>query len=236
MKNKSRKYPHPKTKNHKSIDRPKDIWNIFKMISEIVEGYESLRHTNPAISIFGSSRTAKNSKTYKLAKEIANSLSDEGYNIITGGGPGIMEAANIGASSGPSLSIGLNIDIPSELEHNEHQDIALHYRYFFTRKVMFIKHSIAYIVMPGGFGTLDELFDIATLMHTKKKEKMPIILVDSTFWKGLLTWMESTLTIYKTINFNDSNYFKLADSVDEVKTIINEFYNINSVNKGDFDF
>jgi uncharacterized protein (TIGR00730 family) len=147
-----------------------------------------------------------------------------------------MEAANIGASSGPSLSIGLNIDIPSELEHNEHQDITLHYRYFFTRKVMFIKHSIAYVVMPGGFGTLDELFDIATLIHTEKKKKMPIILVDSKFWEGLLKWMKSTLTTYKTINFNDSKYFQLADSADEVKKIINEFYEKNTQDGGEFNF
>lgn len=236
MKNKSRKYPHPKTKNKDVIDRPQDIWNVFKVISEIVEGYESLRHTNPSVSIFGSSRATKNSKTYKLAIEIAQSLSNEGFNIITGGGPGIMEAANIGASSGPSLSIGLNIDIPSELEHNEHQDITLHYRYFFTRKVMFIKHSIAYVVMPGGFGTLDELFDIATLIHTEKKKKMPIILVDSKFWEGLLKWMKSTLTTYKTINFNDSKYFQLADSADEVKKIINEFYEKNTQDGGEFNF
>ena len=236
MPNKSRKLPHPKTKNNQSIENASDIWNVFKIISEIVEGYESLSHITPAISIFGSSKTPKNSKTYKLAKDIAHSLSNQGYNIITGGGPGIMEAANIGASQGPSVSVGLNIDIPNELDHNDHQDIILNYRYFFTRKVMFIKHSLAYVVMPGGYGTLDELFDIATLIHTQKKGKMPIILVDSGFWNGLLNWMKSTLIEYKTINFGDDDLLKTADSVDEVNSIIKDFYGTYNLNIGKFDF
>ena len=219
--NKTRKHIHPKAMSDSSFDKPRDIWNVFKIISEIVEGYESLSHVKPAVSIFGSARTPKDGKVFKLTEEIAYKLSVEGYNIITGGGPGVMEAANIGASKGPSLSIGLNIDLPHEQSSNGHQDIMLRYRYFFTRKVMFIKHSMAYIAMPGGFGTLDELFDIATLIQTQKKRAMPIILVGSEFWGGLIDWIKDTMIKNKTINLGDPGLLSVVDTADEVVEIIN---------------
>jgi uncharacterized protein (TIGR00730 family) len=219
--NKTRKHTHPKAMSDSSFDKPRDIWNVFKIISEIVEGYESLSHVKPAVSIFGSAKIPKGSDFFNLTEEIAYKLSIEGYNIITGGGPGTMEAANIGASKGPSLSIGLNIDLPHEQTENGHQDIMLRYRYFFTRKVMFIKHSMAYVAMPGGFGTLDELFDIATLIQTQKKRPLPIILVGTEFWGGLIDWIKDTLIKNKTINLGDPSLLSVVDTADEVVKIIN---------------
>ncbi len=219
--NKTRKDIHPKAIGDDSFNKPRDIWNVFKILAEIVEGYERLSHVKPAVSIFGSARTSSDDPIYKLTEEMAHKLSDNGYNIISGGGPGTMEAANIGASKGKSLSIGLNIDLPHEQSANGHQDIQLRYRYFFTRKVMFIKHSIAYIVMPGGFGTLDELFDIATLIQTGKKKPMPIILVGSNFWGGLIEWIKNTLITNKTISPDDIDLLSVVDTAEEALEIIN---------------
>jgi len=232
--NRTRKTIHPKASNHNSFANPKATWNVFKIIAEIVEGYESLEHIGPAVSIFGSARLKKDTDDFKLAEEIATRLSQEGYNIITGGGPGIMEAGNIGASKGDSLSVGLNINLPFEQISNSHQDISLWYRYFFTRKAMFVKHSVAYVAMPGGFGTLDELFDIATLIQTGKKRPMPIILVNREFWGGLLDWIEGVMLKEGTVSLKDMNLLSILDTADEIVEAINN--GVSKINDVDDEF
>ncbi|MXB73256.1 TIGR00730 family Rossman fold protein, partial [Francisella tularensis] len=175
-------------------------------------------------SIFGSARISKDDRYYKDTVELAKSLSDHGFAVITGGGPGIMEAGNKGAQQGSCSSIGLNITLPHEQRPNQYQDIFLIYRYFFTRKAMFIKHSMSYIIMPGGFGTLDELFDITTLIQTGKKVKMPIILYGKDFWGGLMEWIKTTLVGKGAISEEEVNLLTLVDSIDETIEIIAEHY------------
>ena len=218
--NRTRKSIHPNVMSRHNYANPKETWNIFKIIAEIVEGYENLAHVKPAVSIFGSARLKESSSDYQLAQAIGETLSNNGYNVITGGGPGIMSAGNIGASLGKSLSVGLNINLPFEQIANPHQDISLWYRYFFTRKAMFVKHSVAYVVMPGGFGTLDELFDITTLVQTGKKHAMPIILVNSEFWGGLISWLKSSLLKKGTVNEAEINLLTVVDTVEEVFNIV----------------
>jgi uncharacterized protein (TIGR00730 family) len=207
-----------------SFDRAKETWNIMKITSELVEGYERLDKITPAVSIFGSARLKEGDKYYQDSVKLGRTLSDTGFSVITGGGPGIMEAANKGAHEGKSPSIGLNITLPFEQTPNSYQDINLLYRYFFTRKAMFIKHSIAYIVMPGGFGTLDELFDITTLVQTKKKADMPIILYSTAFWGGLMDWVKTTMIDFGVISHDDLELLHLVDSVDEAIEIIANHY------------
>jgi uncharacterized protein (TIGR00730 family) len=207
-----------------SFDRAKETWNIMKITSELVEGYERLDKITPAVSIFGSARLKEGDKYYQDSVKLGRTLSDTGFSVITGGGPGIMEAANKGAHEGNSPSIGLNITLPFEQTPNSYQDINLLYRYFFTRKAMFIKHSIAYIVMPGGFGTLDELFDITTLVQTKKKADMPIILYSTAFWGGLMDWVKTTMIDFGVISHDDLELLHLVDSVDEAIEIIANHY------------
>ncbi len=215
-----------------SFDRAKETWNIMKITSELVEGCERLDKLTPAISIFGSTRLKPNHKYYKETEALAERLSNHGFTIITGGGPGIMEAGNKGAYQGNSPSIGLNITLPREQHPNKYQDINLLYRYFFTRKAMFIKHSMAYVVMPGGFGTLDELFDTATLVETKKKAPMPIILYGKDFWGGLVDWVKTTMIDYGVINQDDMELLHLVDTTDEAIDIIDKHYN-NIYNSAD---
>ena len=207
-----------------SFDRAKETWNIMKITSELVEGYERLDKITPAVSIFGSARLKEGDKYYQDSVKLGRTLSGTGFSVITGGGPGIMEAANKGAHEGNSPSIGLNITLPFEQTPNSYQDINLLYRYFFTRKAMFIKHSIAYIVMPGGFGTLDELFDITTLVQTKKKAYMPIILYSTAFWGGLMDWVKTTMIDFGVISHDDLELLHLVDSVDEAIEIIANHY------------
>ena len=179
-----------------------DSWSIFKIMSEFVEGYETLQRIGPCVSIYGSARTGPDTDTYKAAREVAAALVDAGFGVITGGGPGVMEGGNRGAQDRDGVSVGLNIELPFEQSHNDYinPDTCLHFDYFFVRKVMFVKYSQAFVVMPGGFGTMDELFEALTLMQTEKIEKQPVILYDSTFWGGLLDWFEDTMkTKYKTI-------------------------------------
>lgn len=214
--NKTRIKPHNRALRESPYVNAKETWNLFKIIAELVEGHERLDHVRPAVSIFGSARLKEDNPYYQQAKAIAKGLSEEGFSIITGGGPGIMEAANIGASLGPSLSIGLNIDLPFEQVSNGHQDITLRYRYFFTRKATFIKHSLAYIVMPGGFGTLDELFDIITLVQTKKKKYMPIVLVGTKYWQGLIDWLANTVVPEGTISKEDLDLLFVTDDTEAV--------------------
>ncbi|MCF6767836.1 TIGR00730 family Rossman fold protein [Thiotrichales bacterium 19S11-10] len=214
--------PHMRALREGPYINAKETWNIFKIIAELVEGHERLEHIRPGISIFGSARLKENNPYYQQAKDIAEALSNEGFSIITGGGPGIMEAANIGASLGSSLSVGLNIDLPFEQVSNGHQDITLRYRYFFTRKATFIKHSLAYVVMPGGFGTLDELFDIITLIQTQKKNYMPVILVGKSFWQGLFDWLKTTVVDAGTISKEDLDLLIITDDTSEVIDIISK--------------
>jgi len=204
-----------------------DSWAIFKIMSEFVNGYEKMGRIGPCVSIFGSARTKPDDKYYLLSEEIAYKVSKAGYGIITGGGPGIMEAGNKGAHLGKGTSVGLNIDLPFEQHFNPYidHDKNLQFDYFFVRKVMFVKYSQGFIVMPGGFGTLDELFEAITLIQTKKVAKFPIILVGSEFWSGLLDWVkEVLLNKYNNISETDLNLIKIVDSSDEVVTILDNFY------------
>ncbi|MCK5782549.1 MAG: TIGR00730 family Rossman fold protein [Flavobacteriales bacterium] len=203
-----------------------DSWAIFKIMSEFVEGFEKMSRIGPCVTIFGSARTKKEDSTYKLAEEIAYAITQKGYGVITGGGPGIMEAANKGAHLGGGTSVGLNIELPFEQHFNPYidSDKNLEFDYFFVRKVMFMKYSQGFVVMPGGFGTLDEMFEALTLIQTKKIGKFPIILVGSSFWSGLLDWIKSTLVKEGNINVDDLDLITIADSPEEVLNAIENFY------------
>ena len=201
-------------------------------MSEFVEGFEKLSNIGPCISIFGSARTHPSNPYYKDAVIIAEKLTKKGYGIITGGGPGIMEAANKGAKNKKGASVGLNIDLPFEQTSNKYidDDKNIYFNYFFVRKVMFVKYAQAFVVMPGGVGTLDELFEAITLIQTKKIQKIPIVLFGSEFWSGLLDWMKETLLEKeKTINKDDFNNFILVDDIDEAVDIIDNHYKENNL-------
>ena len=200
---------------------------MFKVVAELVEGFERLNQIGPCVSIFGSARTKPNHPYYQKAVLIAQKLIEEGFGIITGGGPGIMEAGNKGAAEQGGVSVGVNINLPMEQGHNEFidPDKVLNHRYFFVRKVMFVKYAQAFVVLPGGFGTMDELFEVLTLVQTKKISMVPIILVGVEFWSGLKEWIVKTmLEREKNINADDLDLFKITDSVDEVIEYINDFY------------
>jgi len=204
-----------------------DSWQIFKVMSEFVEGFEKMNKIGPSVTIFGSARTKKDAEHYKLAQKIAKKLAKEGFGIITGGGPGIMEAANKGAQKGKGASTGLNIVLPFEQEANPYidPDKLIDFNYFFVRKVMFVKYAQAFVVMPGGFGTLDELFEALTLIQTKKIDKFPVILFDSNFWGGLIDWIKEKLRDeYQYISPNDLDLLHVTDDIDEVVKIIVNFY------------
>ena len=203
-----------------------DSWAIFKIMAEFVEGYEKLSKIGPCVSIFGSARTNPEHPYYKLAEEVAFKLAQNGYGVITGGGPGIMEAGNKGANRGKGASVGLNIELPFEQHDNPwiDQGKSLDFDYFFVRKVMFVKYSQGFIVMPGGFGTMDELFEAITLIQTKKIGRFPIILVGKKFWGGLLDWIKNTLLEEGTISKKDLNLFRLVDTSDEAIDHLNKFY------------
>lgn len=204
--------------------RGDETWRIFRIMSEFVEGFEELSSVKRAVSIFGSARMSRNSYYYKEVMKIAELLSKKGYSIITGGGPGIMEAGNRGAKKGKGLSIGLNIEIPKEQTPNRYQDKRLDFRYFFARKVMFVKYSVGYVITPGGFGTMDEYFEALTLMQTGKIRKFPIIMFDKDYWGGLIKWMNETLIQAGTINKEDMSLFNITDDPKEVVRIIEENY------------
>lgn len=204
-----------------------DSWAIFKIMSEFVNGYEKMGRIGPCVSIFGSARTKSDDKYYLLTEEIANKISKAGYGVISGGGPGIMEAANKGAHLGGGVSVGLNIELPFEQHFNPYidHDKNLQFDYFFVRKVMFVKYSQGFVVMPGGFGTLDELFEAITLIQTKKIGKFPIILVGTEFWSGLFEWVKNVLLEkYHNVSAEDMNLIKIVDTADEVVEIIDNFY------------
>ncbi len=197
-----------------------DSWTMFHIMAEFVEGFETLPEVYPAVTIFGTSRSKPQSNIYKTTVTVAKQLAENGFNVISGGGPGIMEAANRGAAEGGAKSVGLHIQLPNEQEANSYADIRLKYNYFFIRKVMFVKYAVAYIIMPGGFGTLDELFEALTLIQTKRIKYFPIILFDSEYWKGLLDWAKNTMLKEKMISEADFEIFNVVDTPEEAVGII----------------
>ena len=203
-----------------------DSWAIFKIMAEFVDGYETLSKIGPCVSIFGYARTKPQHPNYILAEEIAFKLTQSGFGVITGGGPGIMEAGNKGANRGKGLSVGLNIELPFEQHDNTWIDKgkSLDFDYFFVRKVMFVKYSQGFVVMPGGFGTMDELFEAITLIQTNKIGRFPIVLVGTKFWSGLIDWIRETLIAEGNIKEKDLNLFRLVDSADEAVYHFNKFY------------
>lgn len=202
----------------------KESWKIFQIMAEFVEGFEQLAGISPSVSIFGSARFKPEHPYYQLTETLAYKLSEVGFSVVSGGGPGIMEAANKGAFRGKSKSIGLNIILPHEQGGNPHQDISLNYRHFFSRKVMFVKYASAYVVMPGGFGTLDELAEVLTLIQTGKSRRFPIILMGSRFWEPLIDWFKNTLVEEGTISPKDLDLFQIIDEPDAVVDAIFNFY------------
>lgn len=207
-----------------------NAWTMFKVLSELVEGFERLNRIGPCVSIFGSSRTRADHPNYRKAVEIAGKLTEEGFGIITGGGPGIMEAGNKGATEHGGVSVGINIHLPSEQGHNEFIDIdkILNHRYFFVRKVMFVKYAQAFVVLPGGFGTLDELFEVLTLIQTKKITPVPVVLVGTEFWSGLKDWIVRTmLEKEENIDPQHLDLFMITDEPAEVVRYISEYYSMS---------
>ena len=207
-----------------STTMAREAWRVFGIMAEFVEATERLQSIKPAVSIFGSARTPTEHAYYKLTEEIARLLSDSGFAVISGGGPGIMEAANKGAYYGKSPSVGLNIQLPHEQHGNPYQDISQTFRHFFARKVMFVRHASAYVVMPGGFGTLDELSEALTLIQTGKSRRIPIILVGSQFWKGIVEWFNTVLVGEGMISASDMDLIQVIDSPTEVVDAIFKFY------------
>lgn len=204
-----------------------DSWAVFKIMSEFVEGYERLSKIGPCVSIFGSARTKPNNPYYKMAEDLAFQLTQNGYGVITGGGPGVMEAGNKGAQRGGGVSVGLNIDLPFEQEANQYidNDKLLNFQYFFPRKVMFVKYAQGFVVLPGGFGTLDELFEAITLIQTKKIGQFPIILLSHEYWDGLLTWIKNTMLAKEAnISEKDLDLIKVVDTPSDAVEEINKFY------------
>jgi uncharacterized protein (TIGR00730 family) len=201
-------------------------WNIFKVMAEFVEGYDTLAKIGPCVSVFGSARTKPGTPYYEMAVDIGKKLADAGLGIITGGGPGIMEAGNKGASQGKGASVGLNIELPFEQSGNAYidPDKSIDFNFFFVRKVMFMKYAQGFIVLPGGFGTLDELFEALTLVQTQKTAKFPIILVGKEFWSGLIDWIKGTMLEAGNISPDDMYLFKLVDTADEAVNEIFDFY------------
>ncbi|MDT8411227.1 MAG: TIGR00730 family Rossman fold protein [Vicingaceae bacterium] len=221
---------------HKKIHQDKDwneikandSWAIFKIMSELVNGFETLAKIGPCVSIFGSARTTPDNKYYKIAEEIAAKLANNGYGVITGGGPGIMEAGNKGAFNVKGKSVGLNIDLPFEQKHNDFIDLdkLMTFDYFFVRKVMFVKYSQGFVVLPGGFGTLDELFEAITLIQTQKIGKFPIVLVGKDYWQGLFDWVKNVLLEKeKNISPEDMDLINICETADEAVKCITDFYN-----------
>ena len=202
----------------------RESWKIFQVMAEFVEGYERLVNIPPSVSIFGSARLKPSHPWYKLTVEVAKTLSQAGFSVVSGGGPGIMEAANVGAKQGKGYSVGLNIVLPHEECTNEHQDISIRFRHFFTRKVMFVKYASAYIVMPGGFGTLDELAEILALIQTEKTRRIPVILMVRSFWEDLLKWFDSQLVKENTISKEDMELYTVVETAEEALDVIQKFY------------
>jgi len=205
-----------------------ETWRVFRIISEFVEGIEELRAVEPCVSIFGSARLKPSHKYYRKTVSMARHLVKKGFNIMTGGGPGIMEAANRGAQEAGGLSIGLNIELPFEQKANDYIDKLVTFHYFFVRKVMFLRHSCAFILMPGGFGTMDELFESLTLIQTKRTKRYPIVLIGKEFWNEMIDWITRTMIRFKTIAPEDTDLFVVTDSVKDAANFIAEKTGMNA--------
>lgn len=218
------KHSHPGLMPVNDAMLTRESWKIFQIMAEFVEGFERLARIKPSVSIFGSARFKSDHPYYQLTEEISRALSDAGFSVVSGGGPGLMEAANKGAHGGKSPSIGLNIQLPHEQSGNSYQDISLTFRHFFSRKVMFVKYASAYVVLPGGFGTLDELIEILTLIQTGKTRRIPVILVHSPFWEGMIDWFRETLVQEGTISADDLDLFQMLDKPQDVVDAIFNFY------------
>jgi uncharacterized protein (TIGR00730 family) len=209
---------------HQSLTAARESWWMFNIIAEMVSATEKLANVSPAVAIFGSARLKADNPYYKLTEDIAKRLSDAGFSVLSGGGPGIMEAANKGAIAGKSPSVGLNIVLPFEQGGNGYQDISMSFQHFFARKTMFVKHAAAYVVMPGGFGTLDELSEALTLIQTGKIRRFPVVLVGKTFWAGLVDWLKNTLVTEGVISAKDLDLFVLTDDPQEVVDVLFNYY------------
>ncbi|MGH8120102.1 MAG: TIGR00730 family Rossman fold protein, partial [Gammaproteobacteria bacterium] len=205
-------------------DLTRESWKVFQIMAEFVEGFEKLAVIKPSVSMFGSSRFDSSRPCYALGESIARMLSDAGFSVVSGGGPGLMEAFNRGAYAGRSQSVGLNIQLPHEAGGNSYQDISLYFRHFFSRKVMFVKYASAYVVLPGGFGTLDELIEILTLIQTGKSRQIPIILVKGSFWNGMIEWFRETLVKEGTISKEDLGLFQVVEEPQQVVDAIFGYY------------
>ena len=197
-----------------------DTWRMFNIMAEFVEGFDVLPDVYPAVSIFGSSRAHPNSAVYRTTEKVAHLLVKNNFNVISGGGPGIMEAANRGAAEAGGKSVGLHIHLPNEQRPNKYANVRLDFKYFFIRKVMFVKYAVAYVIVPGGFGTLDELFEALTLIQTKRIKSFPVVLLDSNFWNGLIDWVKNTLVKDRRISPADIEIFSLVDTPEEAVDII----------------
>jgi uncharacterized protein (TIGR00730 family) len=200
-----------------------DPWRALRILSEFVEGFDAMARVGPAVTVFGSARTRPDEPLYELARTIARRLAEAGYAVITGGGPGTMEAANRGCREGGGLSVGCNIELPHEQGTNPYVDLGIEFRYFFARKVMFVKYADAFVILPGGFGTLDELFESLTLIQTHKVRNFPVVLVGSAYWGGLIDWIRGTLVANRTIEEADLDLLQLTDDPDEVVRIVRAF-------------
>ena len=197
-----------------------DTWRMFNIMAEFVEGFDVLSRIHPAVTIFGSARSHPNSFNYKTTEKVARLLVENGFNVISGGGPGVMEAANKGAAAAGGKSVGLHIHLPNEQKPNKYANVQVDFKYFFVRKVMFIKYAVAYIIMPGGFGTLDELFEALTLIQTRRIKPFPVILMNSDYWKGLSDWIKKTLIKEKHISKSDLDLLRLVNTSEEAVDII----------------
>lgn len=208
-----------------------DPWRVFRIMSEFVDGFHELSEIGPAVSIFGSARTKRTQNGYKQAERTAQLLAKEGYAVITGAGPGVMEAGNKGAMRAKGLSIGLNIDLPSEQKPNPYIKELINFHYFFCRKVMFVKYAKAFVIFPGGFGTLDEFFESITLVQTQRMEKFPIVLFGKKYWSGLIDWLKKSVLKARNIDPEDLHIFQIVDTPEEVIEVIRKFYNKKSKRK-----
>lgn len=231
MNDDNRRLPPPPISTDNSLSR--EAWKLFRMMAEFVDGYERLAAIRPAVSIFGSARVVPGHPYYVLAEQVSRALSDAGFSVVTGGGPGIMEAANKGAYAGKGQSVGLNIQLPHEQRINPYQDISLSFRHFFVRKVMFVKYASAYVVLPGGFGTLDELSEILTLTQTGKTPRIPILLVGRDYWAGLGDWIKAKLVAEHMIDESDMELFKVVDRPEDVVNEISMHYGSRSFEPSD---
>lgn len=215
---------HPPSQHDRDDALTRDAWRVFRVMAEFVEGFERLSAIEPSVSTFGSARTPPDHPYYALGEAIGRRLSDAGFSVVTGGGGGMMEAVNKGAFAGKSPSIGLNIVLPHEQRPNAYQDISLSFRHFFSRKVMFVKYASAYVVMPGGFGTLDELAEILTLVQTGKSRRIPIVLVGHAFWDGLLDWFRDRLAGEGMISPDELDLLQVVETPQEVVDVIEAFF------------